>query len=270
MKCGENLFDGDSYSTPESTRLSLLNRLLFGWRFYFYFRNFMIFFQSGNCAQHGRLDKDHQIHYSNKNIKLVESCGGKIELRGLDNLRKVQGQPVILIGNHMSLLETALFHAIVRPHLDFTFVIKQSLLKIPYFGDIMRSLDAIPVGRDNPREDLKAVLGGGKKILEEGRSIILFPQSTRSEAFNPDTFNSIGIKLAKKAGVKVVPFALKTDFLGNGKLLRDLGPVRPERTIHFEFAEPISIEGSGREEQQQIIDFVSSKLTEWASQEVAD
>ena len=134
----------------------------------------------------------------------------------------------------------------------------------------MRSLKAIPVGRDNPREDLKAVLGGGKEILQEGRSIILFPQSTRSETFNPDSFNSIGIKLAKKAGVKVIPFALKTDFLGNGKLFRDLGPVRPERKIHFEFAEPITIQGNGKEEQQQIIDFVGSRLAEWTAQENAD
>lgn len=267
MKCGEYLFNEDSYSTPENTRLFILNRLLFGWRFYFYFRNFLVFCQSGNCAKHGRLDKDHQIYYSNKNVKLVEGCGGKIELRGLDNLKKVDGEAVILMGNHMSLLETALFHAIVRPHIDFTFVIKQSLLKVPYFGHIMRSLKAIPVGRDNPREDLKAVLGDGKKILQEGRSIILFPQSTRSETFNPDSFNSIGIKLAKSAGVKVIPFALKTDFLGNGKFFRDFGPVRPERKIHFEFAEPITIQGNGKEEQQQIIDFVGSRLAEWNAQE---
>lgn len=109
---------------------------------------------------------------------------------------------MVLIGNHMSLLETALFHAVAREYLDFTFVIKQSLLTVPFFRDIMRSLGAIPVGRENPRDDLRAVLGDGKKVLESGRSIIIFPQSTRSETFDAAKFNSIGIKLAKSAGVR--------------------------------------------------------------------
>jgi 1-acyl-sn-glycerol-3-phosphate acyltransferase len=266
MERGENLFSGDSYTTPETTRHSLLYRLLWGCRFYFYFRNFFIFWQSAHCAKMGKLDQERQIFYSNKNIRLVEDCGGKIELRGLDNLRSVAGQPVILLGNHMSLLETAMFHAIVRPHLDFTFVIKKSLQKFPYFSHIMATLRAIPVSRNSPREDLKAVLGGGRKSLNEGRSIILFPQSTRSEFFEPENFNSIGIKLAKSAGVKIIPFALKTDFLGNGKLIRDLGPVHPERTIHFEFGEPMTIEGNGKEQQQQLCDFILKKLHEWHHQ----
>ncbi len=266
MKRGENLFSGDSYSTPENTKLFLLNRLLLGCRFYFYFRNFLVFCQSGHCAKVGKLDAERQIYYSNKNVRLVEGCGGRIEIRGLDNLRAVSGEPVVLLGNHMSLLETALFHAIVRPHLDFTWVIKQSLLKVPYFGHIMRATNAIPVGRDNPREDLKAVLGDGKKLLQSGRSIILFPQSTRSEFFDAENFNSIGIKLAKSASVKVVPFALKTDFLGNGKLFRDLGPVRPENTVHFEFGTPFTIEGNGKDDQQKLCNFILHKLQEWNHQ----
>lgn len=215
------------------------------------------------AAGAGRLDKERQIYYSNKNFRLVEKCGGRIHLRGLENLRDVSGEPVVLIGNHMSLLETALFHAVAREYLDFTFVIKQSLLTVPFFRDIMRSLGAIPVGRENPRDDLRAVLGDGKKVLESGRSIIIFPQSTRSETFDAAKFNSIGIKLAKSAGVRVLPFALKTDFLGNGKYLRDMGPVRPKRGVYFEFAPARAVEGNGQALQQEIIGFIQSRLASW-------
>ena len=103
----------------------------------------------------------------------------------------------------------------------------------------------------------------GKRLLEEGRSIIIFPQSTRSEEFNPEKFNSIGIKLVKSAGVPVVPFALKTDFLGNGKYFRDLGPVRPKRQVWFEFAPARQVEGNGQTTQQEIIDFIQSKIADW-------
>lgn len=263
MEHGQYLFAGDAYDTPESMRKSMLYRLSLGSRWYFYLNNFGIFARTGRCGRRGRLDKERQIYYSNKNFRLVEKCGGRIHLRGLENLRDVSGEPVVLIGNHMSLLETALFHAVAREYLDFTFVIKQSLLTVPFFRDIMRSLGAIPVGRENPRDDLRAVLGDGKKVLESGRSIIIFPQSTRSETFDAAKFNSIGIKLAKSAGVRVLPFALKTDFLGNGKYLRDMGPVRPKRGVYFEFAPARVVEGNGQALQQEIIGFIQSRLASW-------
>ncbi len=263
MEHGQYLFAGDAYDTPESMRKSMLYRLSLGSRWYFYLNNFGIFARTGRCGRRGRLDKERQIYYSNKNFRLVEKCGGRIHLRGLENLRDVSGEPVVLIGNHMSLLETALFHAVAREYLDFTFVIKQSLLTVPFFRDIMRSLGAIPVGRENPRDDLRAVLGDGKKVLESGRSIIIFPQSTRSETFDAAKFNSIGIKLAKSAGVRVLPFALKTDFLGNGKYLRDMGPVRPKRGVYFEFAPARAVEGNGQVLQQEIIGFIQSRLASW-------
>ena len=263
MEHGQYLFAGDAYDTPESMRKSMLYRLSLGSRWYFYLNNFGIFARTGRCGRRGRLDKERQIYYSNKNFRLVEKCGGRIHLRGLENLRDVSGEPVVLIGNHMSLLETALFHAVAREYLDFTFVIKQSLLTVPFFRDIMRSLGAIPVGRENPRDDLRAVLGDGKKVLESGRSIIIFPQWTRSETFDAAKFNSIGIKLAKSAGVRVLPFALKTDFLGNGKYLRDMGPVRPKRGVYFEFAPARAVEGNGQVLQQEIIGFIQSRLASW-------
>lgn len=263
MEHGQYLFAGDAYDTPESMRKSMLYRLSLGSRWYFYLNNFGIFARTGRCGRRGRLDKERQIYYSNKNFRLVEKCGGRIHLRGLENLRDVSGEPVVLIGNHMSLLETALFHAVAREYLDFTFVIKQSLLTVPFFRDIMRSLGAIPVGRENPRDDLRAVLGDGKKVLESGRSIIIFPQSTRSETFDAAKFNSIGIKLAKSVGVRVLPFALKTDFLGNGKYLRDMGPVRPKRGVYFEFAPARAVEGNGQVLQQEIIGFIQSRLASW-------
>lgn len=263
MEHGQYLFAGDAYDTPESMRKSMLYRLSLGSRWYFYLNNFGIFARTGRCGRRGWLDKERQIYYSNKNFRLVEKCGGRIHLRGLENLRDVSGEPVVLIGNHMSLLETALFHAVAREYLDFTFVIKQSLLTVPFFRDIMRSLGAIPVGRENPRDDLRAVLGDGKKVLESGRSIIIFPQSTRSETFDAAKFNSIGIKLAKSAGVRVLPFALKTDFLGNGKYLRDMGPVRPKRGVYFEFAPARAVEGNGQALQQEIIGFIQSRLASW-------
>lgn len=262
-----NLFREDTYDTPADRRRSFMNRLLLGSRWYFYWRNFKIFADSGKLGREGKLDETMQILQSNRNIKLVEDCGGKIHLAGLDNLRALGGRPVVMMSNHMSLLETALMHAIVRPHMDFTFVIKNELMKIPYFRDIMTSMEVICVGRDNPREDLRTVMTEGKDRLDRGKSVIIFPQSTRSVRFDPEKFNSIGIKLARHAGADILPFALKTDFTANGWPIKELGPVNPKKLVCFEFGKPMSVNGSGKEELQYTIDFIQRKLAEFTELE---
>ena len=264
----EYMFHGlDSYDTPENHPVSLMFKLMFKSRWYFYLRNFGTFVKSGRCAARGQLDKDRQIHYSNDNIRLVEDCGSKVHLRGLKHLRDLQGRPVVLIGNHMSLLETASLHAIIREYVDFGFVVKESLLHTAYIKDILNALGAFGVSRTNPREDLKKVLTEGKKVLQEGRSMIVFPQSTRTKTFDREQFNSIGIKLAKSAGVPVVPMALKTDFLENGKIIRDLGGIVPERDVRFEFGPAMEIEGNGQLQQQAVEDFIAAAFERWQQEE---
>ncbi len=257
-----NRYKGDTYDTPEGKR-SFFNKLVLGNRIDFYVRNFFVFQQSGACAGRGQLDGSNQIKYSNMNVDVVEKCGGKIHLRGLDKVRSLNHAPVVIIGNHMSLLETAVLHAIIRAHLDFSFVIKESLLKIPYFGNILRALDAVAVGRNDPREDFKHIMTEGSRILKEGRSIIIFPQATRSVEFKPAEFNSIGVKLARNAGVQVLPMALKTDFVRTGKILRDLGPVDHRKEVYFEFGDPLTITGNGKEQHEQIIEFIKSRVDSW-------
>ncbi|MDD3155627.1 MAG: lysophospholipid acyltransferase family protein [Victivallaceae bacterium] len=257
----------DQYNSPEGRLPSFACRFFPGTNAYFFASNFEIFIASGRLARKGRLDGVNQIHMSARNITLIERCGGHVHIEGLDHLRSLDGKPVVIVANHMSLLETAVLHAIVRPHLDFSFVIKKSLLKIPYFGDILRSFNAIAVSRENAREDLKTVLNEGRKLLEEGRSIVLFPQSTRSVQFIPENFNTIGEKLARDVGVPVVPLALKTDFVRNGRWIKELGSVDIGSKVCFSFASPLAItHENAKDVHRQILSFIGDRLESWRAE----
>ena len=131
----------------------------------------------------------------------------------------------------------------------------------------MRSRDPIVVGRVNPREDLSAVLDGGVERLRKGISIIVFPQSTRSSVFDARHFNSIGVKLARKAGVPIVPVALKTDAWGQGKKIKELGPVKAGMAVRYRFARPMRVRGQGKEEHAAICEYISSTLAAWQEQD---
>ncbi len=196
-------------------------------------------------------------------LDVVESFGGCVHIEGVDHLEELRKGPAVFISNHMSLLETFLLPLMLLPYTDVTYVIKRGLKDLPFFRDIMDRIGAVAVGRENPRDDLKAVLGEGAAVLGSGRSVILFPQSTRAAVFDPDAFNRMGVKLAKKAGVPVVPLALRTDFLENGRLIKEMGLVRPDRPIHFAFGTPFRIEGNGRDEHAEIVEFISMHLKSW-------
>jgi len=109
-------------------------------------------------------------------------------------------------------------------------------------------------------------MDGGMELFSKGISLIIFPQSTRSLEFKPGEFNSLGVKLARKGGVKVVPVALRTDFWGNGKIVKELGPIDVRKHIWFRFGEPFSVSGNGKDDNQRIIEFISASLAEWEKQ----
>jgi 1-acyl-sn-glycerol-3-phosphate acyltransferase len=141
--------------------------------------------------------------------------------------------------------------------------VKQSLLEYPVFRHVMRSRDPIAVNRTNPREDLKTVFEGGVERLRKGIALIVFPQTTRTPTFDPAQFNTIGVKLAQKAQVPVVPLALLTDAWGNGKYLKDFGKIDLAKKVYFAFGQPMAIHGRGNPEHEAIIAFITGKLREW-------
>jgi len=224
-----------------------------------------IVFSGSRLAKRGRYGDAEWGADSLDSLRAFERVGGVFEVTGTDSFRSLGG-PCVFIGNHMSTLETMVLPCLIVPFKKVTFVVKQSLVDYPVFKHIMRARDPITVGRSNPREDLKAVLEGGEERLKKGVSLVIFPQTTRTPVFNPAEFNTIGVKLAKRAGVPVVPVALLTDAWGNGKHLKEFGRIDPSKKVHFAFGEPVKIAGRGDEEHQLIIEFITGKLREWGGQ----
>lgn len=257
--------DKDSYRTDPDKPHSLFSKFFLRPLITFYPQVFWIIWKNSRKAVKGIYNDNDWAHSSLDIVSALENVGVRIEISGLDNLREANG-PVVFIANHMSTLETFILPGIIQPIKPVTFVVKKSLIDTPVFGPIMRTREPIVVGRVTPREDLKTVLTEGAKKIETGVSIVIFPQSTRSAVFHPEEFNSLGIKLALKAGVPVVPLALKTDAWGIGRIIKDFGPVDKRKKVHFAFGGPIIIEGRGAEEHQRVIAFIQEHLAKWAAE----
>jgi 1-acyl-sn-glycerol-3-phosphate acyltransferase len=260
----ESLRKTGKYETAPEPRRSLLNRL-FGNVDAWYFAKLVRIVCSGyRKAIAGEFDDKVWAEHSAMIINAIENCGGRISITGAENLWNLN-KPRVYIANHMSMAETFLLPSILLAFGPLTTILKESLIRYPLFGVICQSIDPVKVGRQDPRADLVEVMTKGEQILKQGRSIFVFPQATRSVVFDIGTFNSLGVKLAARGGVDVVPIALKTDYHGIGKFIKEFGPVDMSKTVYVKIGPPISAGGNQRETQEKVVRFITDNLKQWGA-----
>jgi len=232
----------------------------------FYSHLLKVFIRANKQCKKNIYDRYEWVRSSRDIMKGLEKVGVKFHITGMNNFRDID-TPVVFISNHMSTLETLVLPCIINPVQPVVFVTKKELTTMPLFGPINNARHPVVVGRSNAREDLLLVMEQGAERIKDGRSIILFPQKTRSTIFNPKEFNTLGTKLAKKNNIPVIPLALLTDAWANGKMIKDAGKIDPSRTVYFAFGEPMQITGNGSEQHHAVVEFIKTHLKKWGRKE---
>jgi len=110
----------------------------------------------------------------------------------------------ILLSKHQSAWETIVFQCIFPPQ---TWVLKRSLLWIPFFGWGLALLRSIGIDRAAGKAALKQVVKEGTQRLNEGVWIVLFPEGTRMLPGVKGKYAIGGAMLAAQSKFPVVPVA---------------------------------------------------------------
>jgi len=129
-------------------------------------------------------------------------CGLTFEVEGMEHIDPQQ--PVIFLSNHQSAWETLALRYILPPH---SVVIKRELLYFPIWGWSLLTLKSIVINRKNQRAALRALLEQGTRYLNEGLSVLIFPEGTRTAPGELRKFSIGGAMLAQKSGFPVIPVA---------------------------------------------------------------
>ena len=115
-------------------------------------------------------------------------------------------KPFIVMSNHVSNMDIpVLFLAFP---VEFTFLTKHTLKKVPFFGWALQAAGFIFVDRSNPDKARESIDAAAHDV-SSGRSIVVFPEGTRSPDGSLLPFKKGGFVLAAKTGVQVVPVYLK-------------------------------------------------------------
>lgn len=120
---------------------------------------------------------------------------------GRENIPSI---PAVILSKHQSAWETVGLQAIFPPLL---FVMKKSLLMIPFLGWGLAAARMISIDRSAGKDALRQVIQQGRERLNSGFSVAIFPEGTRIAPGQTRRFKPGGAQLAVSTGVPVVPVA---------------------------------------------------------------
>jgi 1-acyl-sn-glycerol-3-phosphate acyltransferase len=128
--------------------------------------------------------------------------GVRWQVKGLEHLPK---NGAIIMPKHQSTWETYFLCGFLEPYP--VFVYKKELHWIPFFGWGIKSLAWVAIDRNQKMAAFEQVKAAGKTIVEGGRSVIMFPEGTRTTIGAKTSYKAGGTRLATAIDAPIVPIA---------------------------------------------------------------
>ncbi|MCZ6863459.1 MAG: lysophospholipid acyltransferase family protein [Alphaproteobacteria bacterium] len=155
--------------------------------------------------------------------------GLRHDIRGHE---RVPAGPVIYAVKHQSAWETLILTILIP---GFAVVYKRQLAFLPFVGWYMLRADMIPINRGGGAGALRAMLAQARKVVGQGRSIVVMPEGTRTPPGSRNPYHPGIAALYRGLGLPVVPAALNSGvFWGRRSFVKSPG------RITFEFLDPIA------------------------------
>lgn len=127
--------------------------------------------------------------------------GVRYEVEGLEH---IPAEPGIVMCKHQSAWETLALSLWFRPQ---TWVLKRELTWLPFFGWALALLQPIAIDRAAGHDAMRQVVAQGRRRLDAGRWIVIFPEGTRVPAGHRGDYRLGGAILARRTGAAIVPVA---------------------------------------------------------------
>jgi 1-acyl-sn-glycerol-3-phosphate acyltransferase len=177
----------------------------------------------------------------------------KITVNGLANIDPTQSY--VYMSNHQSNFDIPVLLAYLP--VQFRWLAKAELFKIPIFGRAMRGAGYIKIDRYNQESAFESLNEAARK-MKNGVSAMIFPEGTRSRDGNIRPFKKGGFVMAVNAGVPIVPIVLKGTWT-----IMDKSSLRINTgEVSLNILAPIATTGYTRETKDDLIKSVRAAIRE--------
>lgn len=137
--------------------------------------------------------------------RILMACmpGWRVDIEGRENLPP-HGKAVVMVANHESMTDIwAMYYLGVQ----FRWLSKDSIFRIPIIGTTMKWCGYVPVNRKS-RESGSEAMRQSALRLAMGIPMFFFPEGTRSVDGRIKNFKLGAFKLAQNTGVPVLPIVI--------------------------------------------------------------
>ncbi|WP_186575832.1 lysophospholipid acyltransferase family protein [Aquibacillus kalidii] len=160
--------------------------------------------------------------------KVLAKTGSSVTVVGNEKLPE---GPVLFVANHQGLFDILVLLGYVGKPIGF--IAKAEIKKIPIISNWMEMLHCVFINRANRREAIQ-VIRQGTSHLQNGHSMVIFPEGTRSRNNHVGEFKAGSLQLGMKAKVPIVPVAIN----GTYKILEENeGRISPA-SVSIEICDP--------------------------------
>jgi len=175
----------------------------------------------------------------------------KVTVIGLANIDPTQSY--VYMSNHQSNFDIPVLLAYLP--VQFRWLAKAELFKIPIFGRAMRGAGYIKIDRYNQESAFESINEAARK-MKNGVSAMIFPEGTRSRDGNIRSFKKGGFVMALNAGVPIVPIVLKGTWT-----IMDKSSLRINTgEVSLNILAPIATTGYTRETKDDLIKSVRAAI----------
>ena len=134
----------------------------------------------------------------------LRTTGSRVTMQGLEHLDSRKSY--IVVSNHQSFFD--IFSLLGHLPLQFRWIAKAELFRIPLLGWAMTRTGYIPIERDSPKKAYRSMLQAAEKV-REGVSILIFPEGTRSPDGLLQPFKKGVFLIALKSQAPILPVAIR-------------------------------------------------------------
>jgi 1-acyl-sn-glycerol-3-phosphate acyltransferase len=178
---------------------------------------------------------------------MLALSGTKVEVTGAENV--LADKPQVFMANHLSNFD--IFIVLANIPGQFRWIAKKELFRFPLFGTAMRRAGYIEIDRQHHERALQSLDEAARKI-REGKSVMTFPEGTRSRDGRIQPFKQGIFHLAIKAGVPIVPITI----IGSGEIMPKRSLRVKPGTIRMIIDKPIDVTGYTIENRAALIELV--------------
>jgi len=166
-------------------------------------------FKQNILAARASGDFEKERHYILKSTSVwgkhvVNMFNINLNVEGEENIP--QSGPVVFVANHQSFADIPVACALLT-NFQFAFVAKRSVEQVPLYGKWIKLIRSVYIDRESARASMRAI-DEGIDLINNGFSLLIFPEGERSRCSNMNEFKKGSLRLATKPGVPVVPITI--------------------------------------------------------------